>query len=122
MVPADTSHADTHACKQTQLPVTMRMFPQLWQTAMPRNLSYQNFPARLFREHKTAFGIFSAYHLCNCSTDLSAVSGPRDEKGGAGHLKATAWRITRKLLPTKTPRISKLRRSNRRGDRCARPR
>lgn len=62
MVPADPSHADTQACKQTQLPVTMCMFPQLGQTATLRNLSYQNFPAHLFREHKTAFGIFSAYH------------------------------------------------------------
>lgn len=106
MVPADTSHAHTHACRQTQLPVTMCMFPQLWQTAMLRNLSYQNFPARLFREHKTAFGIFSAYHLCNCSTDLSAALDPQKRTGGgAGHLKATAWRTTPKLLLKKTPHI-----------------
>lgn len=71
MVPADTSHADTHACKETQLPDTTRMFPQLWQAAALRTSATKTVQPVCSR-----VGIFSAYSLCNRSTDLSAVSGP----------------------------------------------
>lgn len=71
MVPADTSHADTHACKQTQLPVTMLMFPQLWQAAALRTSA-----TKTLQPVCSGIGIFSAYFLCNHSTGLSAVSGP----------------------------------------------
>lgn len=68
--------------KHTQLPVPTCMFPQL----SGETSATKTFLPVLFRGHKTAFGIFSAYRLCNCSPDLSAVSGlaKREKKGGRG--------------------------------------
>ena len=76
LVPADTSHANTHAwreCKQTQLPVTTRSVSSAETNTGPdhaESVSYQNLPAHSFQETHPNMSTFSEYQLCNHHGDI----------------------------------------------------